>query len=85
MLILILIDGQYSQKAVFSFEQGLNHQNHSSSCSLHLVKKSPPVKSPVFPHKEKFTPLHTPYCYLENPEKSCISTFVAYITISSSN
>ena len=40
MLILILIDVQYSQKAVFSFEKGLNHQNHSSSGSLQ--KKSPP-------------------------------------------
>ena len=40
MLILILIDVQYSQKAVFSFEKGLNYQNHSSSGFLHLVKKS---------------------------------------------
>ena len=44
MLILILIDVQYSQKAVFSFEKGSNHQDHSSSGSLHLVKKIPPVK-----------------------------------------
>ena len=35
MLILILIDVQYSQKAVFSFEKGSNCQNHSSSGSLH--------------------------------------------------
>ena len=41
MLILILIDVQYSQKAVFGFEKGLNCQNHSTSGSLHLVKKSP--------------------------------------------
>ena len=40
MLILILIDVQYSQNAVFSFEKGSNHQNHSSS-SHHLVKKFP--------------------------------------------
>ena len=39
MLILILIDVQYSQEAVFSFEKGLNCQNHSSSGSLCLVKK----------------------------------------------
>ena len=39
MLILILIDVQYSQKAVFSFEKGLNGQNHSSG-SHH------PIKSP---------------------------------------
>ena len=44
MLILILIDVQYSQKAVFSFEKGLNLQNRSSSGSLHLVKKFPPAK-----------------------------------------
>ena len=41
MLILILIDVQYSKKAVFSFEKSLNRQNHSSSGSLHLVKKFP--------------------------------------------
>ena len=34
MLILILIDVHYSQKTVFSFEKGLNPQNHSSSGSL---------------------------------------------------
>ena len=33
MLISILIDVQYSQKAVFSFEKGLDGQNYSSSCS----------------------------------------------------
>ena len=38
MLLSILIDGQYSQKAVFSFEKGLNRQNYSSSGSLHTVK-----------------------------------------------
>ena len=47
MLILILIDVQYSRKALFSFEKGLNCQNYSSSCSLHLVKKFPPVKFPI--------------------------------------
>ena len=39
MLILILIIVQYSQNAVFSFEEFLNRQNHSSSGSYHLVKK----------------------------------------------
>ena len=47
MLIFILIDVQYSQKAVFSFEKGSNHQNHSSSGSLNLIKKFPPVKFPI--------------------------------------
>ena len=41
MLILILIDVQYSQNAVFSFEKGSNCQNHSSSGSHHPVKNSP--------------------------------------------
>ena len=44
MLVLILVDFEYSQKAVFSFGKGLNCQNHSSSGSLHLVKKRPSVK-----------------------------------------
>ena len=38
---VMLIDLQYSQKAVFSFEKGLNHQNHSTSGSYYPVKKSP--------------------------------------------
>ena len=37
--MLILTDFQYSQKAVFSCEKGLNGQNHSSSGSFHPVKK----------------------------------------------
>ena len=37
MLILILIDVQYSQDAVFSFEKGLNGQ------------KYPPAKFPIYP------------------------------------
>ena len=40
MLVLILIYVQYSQIAVFSFEKFSNCQNHSSSGSHHLVKKS---------------------------------------------
>ena len=41
MLILILIDVQYSQNAEFSFEKFSIRQNHSSSGSHHLVKKTP--------------------------------------------
>ena len=44
MLILILIDVHYSQKAAFSFAKGLNCQYHSSLGSLYPVKKSPPSK-----------------------------------------
>ena len=48
MLILILIDVQYSHKAIFRFEKGSNHQNHSSSIPLHPVKKkSFSVKFPI--------------------------------------
>ena len=35
MLILILIDVQYLHNVIFSFEKGLNGQNHSSSDSHH--------------------------------------------------
>ena len=44
MLLLILIDVQYSQKAVFSFKKGLNCQDHSSSGSFHPVNLPPPSK-----------------------------------------
>ena len=68
MLILILIDVQYSQKAVFSFEKDLNCQNHSSSGSFHLVKKSPTSTiSDSNPHWGGIFP-PTPYRYLENSE-----------------
>ena len=53
MLILILIDVRYSQKAVFSFEEGLNRQNHAYSGPHHQVKTFPPAKflipPPPFP------------------------------------
>ena len=44
MVILTLIDVQYSQNAVFSFEKGSDCQNLSSSDSHHKVKKFPPTK-----------------------------------------
>ena len=43
----MLINVQYSQKAIFSFEKGSTCQNHSSSDSLHPVK-NPPVKFSIF-------------------------------------
>ena len=55
MLILILIGVQYSQKAVFNFEKGFDHQNYSSSGSHHLVKKSNPP--PLLPSKISDSPL----------------------------
>ena len=60
MLILNLIDVQYSQKTVFSFEKGSSCQNHFSSGSLYPVKNTPSTISDSPP------PL-TPYCSLENP------------------
>ena len=53
MLILILIDVQYSQNAVFSFEKFSNRQNHSSSDSYHLVKKSPQAVFTTFDTKSR--------------------------------
>ena len=69
MLILILIDVKYSQKAVFSFEKGSNGQNHSSSGCYLLVKKSPPTKFLIAP-----TP--TPYRSLENSDLYWLHCFL---------
>ena len=60
MLILILIDVQYSQIAGFSLK-GSNRQNNISSGFPHLVKIFPIRISYPYP-----TP-PTPYFYLENP------------------
>ena len=51
MLILVLIDVQYSQKAVFSFEKGLNGQNHCSGFH-HPVKNHPQAKFPIPPQRK---------------------------------
>ena len=56
MLVLILIDVQYSQNSVFSFEKFLNRQNHSSLGSHYLVKKFPPAVFTTFWHKVRETP-----------------------------
>ena len=47
MIILILIDVQYSQKAVFRFDS--NGQNHSSLGVYCSVKKSLQAKFPIPP------------------------------------
>ena len=49
MQILILIDVQYSEKAVFNLEKGSNCENHSYSGSHHPIKKSSPAKFLIFP------------------------------------
>ena len=56
MLTLILIDAQYSQKAIFGFEKGSIGKSHSSSGSHSPIKKPPSPPPPS-----------TPYRYLENP------------------
>ena len=47
-IILILMDVQYSQNAVFSFEKFSNRQNHSSSGSHNLAKNFPPAVFTTF-------------------------------------
>ena len=64
MLILVLIDVQYSLKAIFSFEKGMIGQNIFSG-SHHPVQKSPSKISDSLPHWGESP--HTPHCYLENP------------------
>ena len=66
MLILILIDVQYSQKAVFSFEKGSNSQNHFSSGYLHPYSPLSKISDSNAPLAWIFPP--TPYRYFENPE-----------------
>ena len=66
MLILILINVQHSRKAVFSFEKGSNHQNHSSSGSRPSKIFDPSHwGGGIYPPS-----LPTPYCYLENPAET---------------
>ena len=76
VLSLILIDVQYLQKAVSSFEKGLHCQNHSSSGSQHPVKKIPPPLSKISdsPSLGGY-PTPTPYHYLENP------VYISYIQV----
>ena len=56
MLILILINVQYSENAVFNFERFLNRQNHSCSGFYHLVKKSLSAVFTTLWHKVRETP-----------------------------
>ena len=55
MPIGVLIDVQYTQKTIFSFEKGLIGQNHSASGSHCPVKTFTPSKIYDLPL--------TPYCY----------------------
>ena len=83
MLILVLIDVQYSQKAVFSFEKGSNHQNQSSSGSLYLVNTPPPSKISNPPPTEGGGGIHlpTPYDYLQNPGGICCQSIMKSKTL----
>ena len=64
-LILILIDVQYSQNAVFTFGKDLNHQNHSSSGSPKslLLRLSPPGRK-IPPSKISDSPSQCGRIYL---------------------
>ena len=48
-VILILVNVQYLQNVVFSFEKGLSGQNHSLLDSHHLIGKFSPGKIPIPP------------------------------------
>ena len=76
MLILILIDVQYSQKTVFHFKKGSNGQNHSFSGPHHPVPPPGNFQSPPPPNGAGFFLLGKirphwggigNFCYLENP------------------
>ena len=62
MLILVLIDVQYSQKAIFSFEKGSIGQNHSSG-SHHPVKKKKKKTSKMFDSLPHSLPLFGKPCF----------------------
>ena len=66
MLISILIDVQYLQNIVFSFEGGSNGQNQSSSGSHHLIKKFPSQQHFWFPPVGGIPPL--PFNTFKNPK-----------------
>ena len=71
MLVLILIDVQYSQKAVFSFEEGSKCQNNSSSGFLHPVNPPPPFSKIYHPPptgRGRGIYPSTSHRYSENPE-----------------
>ena len=55
---MILIDVQYSQKVVFSFEKGLNCQNHFSGslCSVNPLSPSKILIPPPPPHWGECSP-----------------------------
>ena len=85
MLILILINNQYLQNVVFSFEKGWNGQNHSPSGSHHLIKEFLPQRnSPSALWGEEFV-AHPPppppaahptsQGYFENPNLNLILLF----------
>ena len=65
MLVLILIDVQYSHNVVFSLENDLNGQNCSSSGSHRPIKKNLSQQNfPFTPYWGRLPP--PPYCYLQN-------------------
>ena len=90
MLILILINVHHSRKAVFSFEKGSNHQNHSSSGSLqpvipppHLNFKSPPLGGGggIYPPSPPLTAIWKTLLKLNNIDKSPILINIRLILV----
>ena len=62
MLILVLIDAQYIQNVVFSFEKGLNGQNQSLSESHHSRSHTPSKICIILHGYELF---QTGFCIIE--------------------
>ena len=71
MLLLILINVQYLQNVVFSFERGSYSQNHSLSNSHYFMKKFPKQNFP-FPPLGGFPPYSLKL--LENTDNGGIYT-----------
>ena len=87
MLILVLIDVQYSQKAIFSFEKGMIGRNHSFSGSYCPVKN--PSNNSDSPHslllfiKPCIFTLNSPFwCYLSLSVCMCVCSFTPFFQYS---
>ena len=81
--MLILIDVQYSQKAVFSFEKGLNCQNHSSSGSLHPVNSPHPQLEFLIPPPQPLPLFGKPWMVASKHGQSLLNFFIFGINLNS--
>ena len=82
MLTLILIDDQYVQNVVLSFEKSPNSQNHSSSDSHHLTKKILSAKFPILPTVLKHP--NCPFAPKENFLRKLPNLSITYVCLLSS-